>query len=105
MQNEFNQEDKIILYVDVKVPKNKERGRSIGTHASWNDKMQLLLTSAVPAAGTRLETPLGIRGEPCLFTSDEIRAQSAYALEKCCSTDWRGKGKGFTQNASLLLSK
>lgn len=51
----LNQEGEIILYIGVKVSENKERGRLIGTHMAWNDKMQLLLTSAEPAVGARLD--------------------------------------------------
>ena len=62
---EFNQEDKINLYIDIRVSKNKDRRRLIGTNTSPNDKMQLLLTSAEPAVGTQQHLLLCMGSNVC----------------------------------------
>lgn len=62
---EFNQEDKINLYIDIRVSKNKDRRRLIGTNASPNHKMQLLLTSVEPAVGTQQHLLLCMGSNVC----------------------------------------
>ena len=62
---EFNQEDKINLYIDIRVSISRDRGRLIGTNTSLNDKMQLLLTSAEPAVGTQQHLLLCMGNDVC----------------------------------------